>query len=77
MLFSQTTSSQDQDSLQVILSIDWSAGGLSKAELQKAFQTWGNKNKPDRLSCTVLRHLEDGRLLVEIVPVPGAVLLYY
>lgn len=62
--------------IRVILSLEWSAGALSKAELQEAFQTWGKKTKPDRLNCTVLQHLEDGRVLVEIAPAPGAVLLF-
>lgn len=76
MLFSQTPSSQNKEPLYIIVSLEWSAGGLSKAELQKALQTWGNKNKPDPLNCNVVQHLEDGRVLVEIVPAPGAVLLF-
>lgn len=76
MLFSQTVSLQNKDPLFVILSLDWSAGVLSEVELQKALQSWGNKDRPDPLTCNVVQYLEDGRVLVEIFPAPGAVLLF-
>ena len=71
--------SQNEDEVQVLLSIKWSADvqpQKRKKELQKLLQTWENNhdkawNKAKEY--TVLSVFEDGRAVIRIKPPPGAV----
>lgn len=71
-----TTLSQSTDGVQVVLSVKWSEGQppqKCKVELQKALQTWANKNEElkVKLNCKVLDVTKDGKASIYISPAPG------
>lgn len=73
---SLTTLSQSADGVQVVLSVKWSEGQPPhkyKFELQRALQTWANKNEKLKatLNCKVSDVTKDGEAVISISPAPG------
>lgn len=68
-------SSQNEAEALLAISIQWiipDTQQRSKKSLEKLLQSWFNKNKTGS-DCSVMKASGDGKVLIKIKPVPGAV----
>lgn len=73
------TLSQNKDSVQVTLSVQWPKDAkpeTCKNKLEKILQSWANKNELE-LNLSVVTVSADGRAVVKIEPAPGTACFFF
>lgn len=73
------TLSQNKDSVQVTLSVQWPKDAkpeTCKNKLEKILQSWANKNELE-LNLSVVTVSADGRAVIRIKPAPGTACFFF